>query len=281
MNKIVCLLLAIILLACEKTHIEAFDEFNKARRYPRFKNTKLIIGNVLNEEHKKLLTLDTIEAQIYSISAQKLYLDLGVISYYMYGISREDSILSEVRIKSFKKDQEIGEFQIIDFDKDKKLVYDYWIDGATLTVKAMNEKGQSHYTYYKYHKGKMLNTNSIPDTIFRRHDLYPEIGRRVRIYDDFVEKLLQIGNEKVQLEGEIVQCFRGEDCKNYMIVALDKKMGDYHFVLADCQMTRMTSVAGIKTDSLVEGKEACLKTSTKPFSTPKLIHKQVYIDYKR
>lgn len=278
-------LIILVLISCDlglrtETHSQVFEEFNRKGKYPRFRNSNLLIGNKVDYRIRKYLMLDTIDAEIYRISAQKTGNETELIRYYIYGLARQDSILSEVRIKSFKGNLEIGDYQIIGLENHTEIDYDYWIDESILTVQAMNGSKETHYSYYRFDEGQIINTTVIPDTIFRRQDLLPEIGVMIKIYDDFEERKLKITDQRKDIEGKIIQCFRGEDCGQYMIVKLTEEILNYSFLLIDCQVNRMTSIKGLESDSLIEGLESCLKSAAKTLDEPQLIHENAYVSYR-
>ena len=285
-NGVLFLLVVIIILGCEATVKEEklkdlFEYFNGKGRYPRFTNSELIFGDTINAEKRKVLKLDSIgnEVRIYRKAAYRITADPDAIIYFMYGLSKEDAILNEVRIRSFKRDTLIGDYLIINLDKDRSIIYDYWFEEPTLIVEAKNTSKAKHYSYYRLHGGQIINTTFVPDTLFRRTVLFPELGTMVRIYDDFDDKVLRIGDQEISVRGKIIQRFRGEDCRDHMIVELADSLLGYKFLLVDYQLNATTSLSGLQNDRLVEGREACLKTSGRPEGEAEEIKEKAYIDY--
>lgn len=226
------------------------EYFNGKGRYPRFTNSELIFGDTINAEKRKVLKLDSIgnEVRIYRKAAYRITADPDAFIYFMYGLSKEDAILNEVRIRSFKRDTLIGDYLIISLDKDRSIIYDYWFEEPTLIVEARNASKAKHYSYYRFLEGQIINTTFVPDTLFRRTDLIPESGTMVRIYDDFDDKLLRIGDQRISVRGKIIQRFRGEDCRDHMIVELLDSLLGYKFLLVDYQLSATTSLSGLQND---------------------------------
>jgi hypothetical protein len=285
-NGILFLLDALIILGCDaRVSVESYKDlveyFNGKGRYPRFENSELIFGDTINAEKRRILKFDSIgnAVRIYRKAAYRSKDDPDAIVYFMYGLSKEDAILNEVRIRSFKRDTLIGDYLIINLDKDRSIIYDYWFEEPTLIVEARNTSKATHYSYFRFHEGQIVNTTFVPDTLFRRTDLVPELGSMVRIYDDFGDKLLRIGDQEINVRGKIIQRFRGEDCRDHMIVELIDSLLGYKFLLVDYQLNATTSVSGLQNDRLIEGREACLKTSGKPESEAEKIKEKAYIDY--
>lgn len=292
-NIILLHLCVIFIASCDtqpslSNHQDLVDFFNDKGKYPRFTNSSLNFGDTIDLSIKNLLqfNLGRFNDKIYRKAAYQFVDDQESISYFMYGLSKEEFTLDEVRIRSFKYDSLIGDFLLIDLYKNKSLNYDYLYDDyqydePTLVVKAMNSLKETHYSFYSFYQGRIINNTIVPDTIFRRHDLLSKTGQKIMIYDDFDSKTLTIGNEKTIVTGSIKRLFRGEDCEKHLIVQLNKKLLGFSYLYLDEKISDMSSLYGLETDSLIEGREACLKVSGKPFSERKLIQEEVvYIDYK-
>ena len=290
-NTVIFFISLILAVSCDKepaikTQHELAKFFNSKGRYSRFRNSTLIFGDTISLEQRTLIKLDSTwpKYRIYRKAAYIITSDPDSIIYFMYGLSKGDSILKEVRIRSFKKDTLVGDFLIINLDKDQTLSYDYLysdyylLDNPELIVKATNSLEETHYSYYELYNGKIVNTTDVPDTVFRRQDLLPTIGHRVRIYDDFNSKALLVGEQRRIVEGKIVNVFRGEDCKMHLLLQLTKDLLGFEYVLTDLGFSSLSRIYGVQNDILVEGKEACLKVSAKPKGEKVLIIEKAYID---
>lgn len=267
-------------------HKNLANLFNSAKRYPRFINTNLIFGDTINLHQKVLLHFHTtwLKEKIYSKAAYQISNGNDSIIYFMYGLSKEEKVLNELRIRSFRKDSFLGDFLIVDLDKDHSLNYDYWyedylFDHPALVVQAMNDSEETHYSFYLFYQGKMIDKTIVPDTIFRRDDIIPSNGQAVKVYDDFQSKTLTIRDKKNEVSGRISQVFRGEDCSRHIIVELDDSLLDFRYIYFDETLSDISNLYGLQSDSLMDGKEACLKESAKPLSELILIKEKVYIDY--
>ncbi|WP_020538972.1 hypothetical protein [Lewinella cohaerens] len=282
-NGILLILSLVIVLGCEtKTeiynHEDVVEYFNSKGRYPRFVNSDLLFGDTIGAEIKKILEFDP-KDRVYRKAAYQLKNDQDAIIYFMYGLSRIEPMLSQVRIRSFKRDSLAGDFLIIDLDKDSSISYDYWFDEPMLIVEARNKLDETHYSYYRFYEGQIINTTFVPDTIFKKTDLMPRLGSIVQIYDEFNDKLLRIGDQEESTSGKIIKMFRGEDCREHMILALTDSLLGYKYLLVDYQFDATTSISGLQNDSLIEGREACLKISAKPPGEIQWLKEKAYIDY--
>ncbi|MEO0727945.1 MAG: hypothetical protein AAFZ63_25590 [Bacteroidota bacterium] len=124
-------LFATLLTSCdmqpsaEVVYEELADHFNSKGRYARFVNSSLLFGDTLTLSQSALLKFDStlLHEKIYRKAAYQIYSDPDSIIYFMYGLSRQESVLDEVRIRSFKRDSLLGDFLIIDPDKDPTMSY--------------------------------------------------------------------------------------------------------------------------------------------------------------
>ncbi|MEL6656138.1 MAG: hypothetical protein AAFP77_13295 [Bacteroidota bacterium] len=285
-------LFATLLISCnmqpsvEVVYQELADHFNSKGRYARFVNSSLLFGDTLTLSQSALLKFDStrLHEKFYRKAAYQIYGDPDSIIYFMYGLSRQESILDEVRIRSFKRDSLRGDFLIIDLDKYPAVSYDYryddyLYDDPVLIVQSMNEVKETHYSFYAFREGAMINETIVPDTIFKRHDLLPSYDQGVKVYDDFKNKTLTIGDQQLKVKGRITEAFRGEDCQTHIIVRLDKDLSGFRYIYFDERLSDVSNLYGLHSDSLIEGKEACLKVSGKPYEELTMIKEEVYFEY--
>ncbi|MEM7297510.1 MAG: hypothetical protein AAF391_04505 [Bacteroidota bacterium] len=282
----------ILLISCDTqpttgVHDELITFFNSEGRYPRFTNSRLIFGDTISVEQRMLLQFDTeqVGKSIYRKAAYTFPNSADPSIYFIYGVSKKDAVLHQVRIRSFRGDSLIGDFLIIDLDKHPSLTYDYWYDDhlydePTIVVQAMNRAKASHHSFYSFQHGQIINTTIVPDTIFRRRDMLASFGQRISIYDDFKNKTLTIGKKEIKAEGRLTQYFRGEDCSNHIIVQLDDTVMGYEYIYFDETLSDVAALHGLQSDSLIQGKEACLKGSAKPYSELTLLKEKVFFDYR-
>ncbi len=260
--------------------------FNKKGKYPRFKNSDLIFGDSVNTWVKELLQFDEsgkIKAsdKIFRKSAYVFEDKTDTLIYFMYGYSRQDSILDELRMRSFKNDSLIDDFLIIDFLKYPNVSYNYQINEDVLIVVSTKGLDKTHHSFIQLIDGRMSDCTIVPDTIFRRQDYMPIIGQKVRIYDNFKTKKLVLDEKEYPLTGTIVKGYGGgKSCTAYMMIQIKKAPNlKYEYLQTEQNINNQVSLYGLRNDSLELREQYCFDPSYWPVDEPVLIKSPVYIEY--
>ncbi len=277
----------VILLSCNSSENKVqnkqvlVDYFNSKGRYDRFTNCNLNFGESLNSKVKGLLLLDSnSKIKYYRNCAFSKISGEDTINYFMYGTSVSDSLVSQLRIRSLKNKTLIDDKLIFDFNKKSNLSFDYWVDDNILRFYSRMGNGKAHYSEFRLNKGLITNISFIPDSIYRRLDYIPKVGQKVRIYDDFSSKKVEINGIKSTMTGTITQHY-GDKCGFYIIIRLDKnELLSDSFVTTSSVINNPTKLFKLKNDQTEERTNICLTNGSWPVEEPVLIKDKVYIEFK-
>lgn len=277
----------VILLSCNSSENKVqnkqvlVDYFNSKGRYDRFTNCNLNFGESLNSKVKGLLLLDSNSKIKYyrNCAFSKINGD-ETINYFIYGTSVSDSLVSQLRIRSLKNKTLIDDKLIFDFNKKSNLSFDYWVDDNIIRFYSRMENGKAHYSEFQLNKGQITNISFIPDSIYRRLDYIPEVGQKVRIFEDFSSKKLEINGITSTMTGTINQHY-GDKCGFYIIIRLDKNdLVSDSFVATSNVINNSTELFKLNNDQTEERTDICFIDGSWPVEEPVLIKNKVYIEFK-
>jgi hypothetical protein len=277
----------VILLSCNSIENKVqnkqvlVDYFNSKGRYDRFTNCNLNFGESLNSKVKGLLLLDSNSKIKYyrSCAFSKISVE-DTINYFIYGTSVSDSFVSQLRIRSLKNKILTDDQLIFDFNKKSNLSFDYRVDDNMIRFYSRMENGKAHYSEFLLNEGLITNISFIPESIYRRLDFIPKIGQKVRIYDDFSSKKVEINGIKSSMTGIITQQY-GDKCGFYMIIRLDKNdLVSDPFVATSNVINNPTQLFKLINDQTEERTNLCITNGSWPIEEPVLIKNKVYIEFK-
>lgn len=257
------------------------DFFNSKGRYDRFTNSNLNFGESLNSSVKGILLLDSnSKIKYYRNCAFSKTNGDKTINYFIYGTSVSDSLVSQLRIRSLKNKTLIDDKLIFDFNKKSNLSFDYWVGDNILRFYSRKENGKAHFSEFLLNEGLITNIPFIPDSIFRRLDYIPVAGQKVRIFDDFSSKKLEINGIKSSMTGTITRLY-GSKCGFYMIIRLDKNdLVSDSFVATSNVINNSTELFKLNNDQTEERTDICFIDGSWPVEEPVLIKNKVYIEFK-
>ncbi len=257
------------------------DYFNSKGRYERFTNCNLNFGESLNSKIQGLLLLDSnSKIKYYRNCAFSKISGNDTINYFIYGTSVSDSFVSQLRIRSLKNKILTDDQLIFDFNKKSNLSFDYWVDDNMIRFYSRMENGKAHYSEFQLNEGLITNISFIPDSIYRRLDYIPEAGQKVRIFDDFSSKKVEINGIKSSMTGIITNLY-GSKCGFYMIIHLDKNdLVSDSFVATSNVINNHTELFKLNNDQTEERTNLCITNGSWPIEEPVLIKDKVYIEFK-
>lgn len=253
----VCLGMMWALVSCEEppkawTHEGLILHFNSKGRYARFSNSQLIFGDSVGQGIKEKLGLDSADNKIYRKAAHTYYAEADSFIYYMYGVAVSDSVMKEVRIRTYKNRNFISDFQIIDLLKDEIIAYDYEFLDNEIIIVAANPSRRTHRTHLSIEDGYVVDHTIIPDTIYRRQDYGFVKGDEVRIYNDFATRTLKLEDRPYVLEGQVVEVYKERGFRPKMIVELngDELLG-YKYLGLGSYRNRTSKLDGLTNPTLI------------------------------
>lgn len=256
--------------------------FNAPGRFPRFKNSQLIFGDTLDVTSRSRLKLTGKNKTFYRKAAYHEVNNDSVV-YFMYGVSEVGAMLKEIRIRSMLHDTVLDDQVFIDYHKGDGLSYDYTFSHDEFVVIARNVEQQTHSSLFQLNAGEILDKTFIPDSIFRRQDLYPDLNKLVNIYDDFAAKTLNSPNESRQVKGKITSFLCDDDCREFMIIdLLGDEFANYPFLLVERSIFNTTSVYGAKSTESTMSHTPCIRCGRPRILSEgkQLLVELAYIEYR-
>lgn len=268
----------IIFASCfDNPVVDLVEYFNSRKKYERFENVSLIFGNKIDEKECAILFYDKkYECElIYSKSAYEFKEDS--CEYFMYGVSKENNLLDELRMRSLKNGVVIDDQLLIKFDLSNNIFYDYITYESEIIISRKREKNEVHYSFFRFDNGEIFEETIIPDTIWRKE--YGILkGNRIRVFDDFNTKTVSISGERVELSGKIENSYRGEGCYYYALAEIDQKTHfDHSYFIITINDHGRTNLSFLKSNELIS-EEYCMKGGMNPKSTPLLITEKVFFE---
>lgn len=271
-------MIILTILSCldEKNSI---DSYNSGKKLERFTNTNLLFRGMLDEWNCKIL-FNRIQDNCNNIYRKSVYEFLGdSCEYYMYGISKNDSLALELRIRSFCNGSFVSDYLIIDFEKRNGIFFDYSFNSNVMVLCSAKD-GWTHHSYYKFINGNIINETLIPDTIFNKQNQIPDAGRRVRIFNDFELNKMNYDGVIFELTGIITKLFRGKGYIDNMIIRLDTaRFLNSRYIQTGMVVNSETTMSRVKSDSLVILKNYDLKQCVWPIYEPEFLLSDVVVEY--
>lgn len=254
--------------------------FNSKGRWQRFQNSSLIFGENLTTEVGKSLQFKPDNLKNTYRKVAHVFDTDSSITYFMYGLASSDSVLSELRVRSLRNADVVDDNLILQYSGENQLYHDYWFNENMMILYSRKSEHLTHYSYFLFEDGEVINKTLIPDTVFQVHRLLPEPGQRVKLSDGYYTTETRENKKETIATGRITKVFGGgKSCRTYMMIELDVPFQGYNFIQVNFSINSYTSVHGLLNDSLELRPIRCFEPSEWPIRDPVFLKKNIYIEY--
>ena len=271
------------------TYQQLSDFFNSKGRYKsKFKNEDLLFGDTLSWAILHFMSFDSIEqgSKRY-FRSQAFIRESGIQDssfYFIYGVSSRDSILDELRIRTFLNGEYVKDYLLIDKKASPNVDYSYLVLDCKIEIQGqINQK--KHYSDYTFFKGQLFNQTLVPDTVFEKYprQFYLKESRPIVIYNHYESKdFISLKGESHRLTGKFVGWYGNHKLgQTYRIIALDKNSLIQHPYVSIKEQRNQATPLFLLTSKEVFQKEDLMEAGILYWPKGKITRfpQDVYVDY--